>query len=72
MMRNQPHMTLKNSSASEIALEIPANDPSVAGLTSCLRSVKLDLSKPGQLTQAWVSFEAGKPKPPAVFVFAKK
>ena len=71
-MHNQPHMTLQSSTDSKISLAIPKADTSMDNEVCHMHALTLDVSKPNQLTQTWVSYDGKKPKAPSVFVFTKK
>lgn len=71
MLRNQPHLSLKKSSESEIFLEVGKNG-GVAPQSFHMHSLTLDLSKPNQLVQKWTSFEGGKEKASSTFNYTRK
>ena len=72
MLANQPFMTLKKSTPTQIFLEVADNDTRIDRNSHHMRSLMLDVSKPNQLTQTWVSYKDGKAEPAAVFTFTRK
>ncbi len=71
MLANQPHMTLKKSTPTQIFLEVADDDKRIDLKSQHMRSLMLDVSTPNKLTQTWVSYMNGKAEPATVFTFVR-
>ena len=71
LMHNQPRMSLKTSTPSEISLEL-AKDGGVDPKSDHMHAITLQMPGANQLVQKWTSYEGGKASHTTTFTLTRK
>ena len=69
---NQPHLVLTESAPDHLTFTLAPDSGRDAAHEPHMHALTLAWPGPNQLTQTWISYQAGQPQPPDVFTLTRK